>query len=263
MATSSDSVLQRWSQVSGVRAAVYAAECSRFALAAGRWPTLSNLLSDYPSWCADRLLRSAPIDAQLPWITFGAIRFLDDMSLEGKHVFEYGAGGSTLYFARRGAVVTSVEHDRSWAARVTLALQGHERTASVRCVSPLARLEPAIDPADPDCYQSSDESLAKADFRPYAEAIDAYPDQTFALVLVDGRARPSCVKHAWNKVAPGGWLMLDNSERPHYRYVLQTLGGLGWRRRDFAGATPSARQFTMTSVWERPFDFAQGRPGRR
>jgi predicted O-methyltransferase YrrM len=46
--------------------------------------------------------------------------------------------------------------------------------------------------------------------------IDAFPDGAFDVVLVDGQARPSCLKHAYTKVKPGGMLILDNADVPEY-----------------------------------------------
>lgn len=57
----------------------------------------------------------------LPWVTDGAIDFLDTFISERRKmgfttkVFEFGSGNSTLYFLSKGCFVTSVEHDANWA----------------------------------------------------------------------------------------------------------------------------------------------------
>lgn len=53
-------------------------------------------------------------------------------------------------------------------------------------------------------------------FKAYASAIDAYPDGHFDVVMVDGRARTSCLVHALPKLRKGGLSILDNAEREHY-----------------------------------------------
>lgn len=39
----------------------------------------------------------------IPWFTCRAIDFLSQLDLSEKIVFEYGAGASTLYWAKRGS----------------------------------------------------------------------------------------------------------------------------------------------------------------
>src|SRR5688572_27506537 len=52
----------------------------------------------------------------LPWLPAAAVSFLDD-KLAGLSVFEWGSGGSTLWFAERARSVVSVEHDPVWFAQ--------------------------------------------------------------------------------------------------------------------------------------------------
>jgi hypothetical protein len=59
-----------------------------------------------------------PIDLELPWFSYGAIDFLAAAITPGSQVFEYGSGGSTVFFARRAAQVVCVENDVAWHRRV-------------------------------------------------------------------------------------------------------------------------------------------------
>ena len=47
----------------------------------------------------------------------------------------------------------------------------------------------------------------------YATFIDSFPDHSFDLIVIDGRARAACIQHAIRKVKKGGYLLIDNSER--------------------------------------------------
>jgi hypothetical protein len=49
----------------------------------------------------------------LPWITFPAIRHIQDL-LRDRRVFEYGSGSSTKWYARYCSQVYSVENDEKW-----------------------------------------------------------------------------------------------------------------------------------------------------
>src|SRR4051812_3930217 len=50
----------------------------------------------------------------LPWYTYPMIDYLNQLDFSEKSVFEFGAGNSTLYWARRAKSVTSIEHDVKW-----------------------------------------------------------------------------------------------------------------------------------------------------
>ena len=62
-----------------------------------------------------------------------------------------------------------------------------------------------------------------ASFERYVKAIDDYPDGHFQVVSVDGRASVACLERALPKVAPGGLLILDNSQRERYQPALTRL----------------------------------------
>ncbi len=55
--------------------------------------------------------------AALPWLTYPAIRFLDDR-LTGRRMLEFGCGTSTLWYAKRCAEVISLENNEDWFAKV-------------------------------------------------------------------------------------------------------------------------------------------------
>lgn len=111
---------------------------------------------------------------------------------------------------------------------------------------------PVTDPSDPDSYQSSDGEFKGLCFNGYASAIDMYPDSFFDLVIIDGRSRPSCLKHSVSKVKPLGFLLLDNTERTWYlsRHTLPYLQDYRLALDGF-GPTPGASWFTRTTIWER------------
>jgi hypothetical protein len=166
-------------------------------------------------------------------------------------VFEYGAGGSTLFWAKRVREVVSIEHDRMWGERVqaTLSHQGL-RNCHVRLIEPVEEPDASRgSPADPADYVSADTNFRGFSFRNYARSIDDYPDGAFDLIIVDGRARPSCGTHALPKVKTGGFLLLDNAERDYYAAIHQKLESLGWQRHSFFGPGPYNLYFWLTTVW--------------
>jgi hypothetical protein len=212
--------------------------------------TISAAARDYPEWRDSRGAGRTPLSDAVPWITFGAARFLDQIIRRDWKVFEFGSGGSTLYLAGRASQLVTIEHDRAWATRVQGELARRRLgRCELRCIEPERTASPA-DPSDPDGATSSAPELRELSFARYAAAIDAAEDSSLDLVVVDGRARPACVAHARGKIKPGGYLLLDNSDRPHYAKATAALGA--WKRRDFHGPGPYVLAFFCSTFWQRP-----------
>ena len=109
---------------------------------------------------------------------------------------------------------------------------------------------------DPDYYEknfenprdfiSSDKAYKGGNFEKYAKVIDSFPDEYFDIIVVDGRARPSCVQQAIPKLKKGGWLIIDNSERKYYTAPFP-FDKKSWKISIFAGPVPYTRDFSETS----------------
>ncbi len=214
---------------------------------------ISRWLRFFPAWKSSLKPGAAPLQDARPWITFPAMEFLRRKLTSSMRVFEYGSGGSTLFFCTRAADVVSVEHDREWAAKVQGVLAA-QRFSNSR----LQLVEPqpgtaggSEDPADPAAYISSAELYRGKNFQRYVEQVDAWPNAHFDLILVDGRARPSCLAHAAPKVRPGGWLVLDNAERPHYQRAAAALDSQSWTKQDLSGPGPYVSFFWRTWAWRK------------
>jgi hypothetical protein len=191
------------------------------------------------------------LDAAVPWLTFNAIDELRRRLPPNAVVFEYGSGGSTLFWLKHRAHCTSVEHDARWFALVRQRVGSNARH-DYRLVPPDAE-QPARtdqDAADPKAYRSIDAAFRQHTFKAYARQIDEFPNGHFDVVLVDGRARPSCLMHAAPKVKRGGLLILDNAERDYY--TAQAKSYLrDFERAEFFGAGPSVNAMWRTDIYGR------------
>lgn len=190
-------------------------------------------------------------DAPSPWIVFDAICHIKSRLGKDTRVFEYGSGGSTLFWLSNGCSCVSVEHDPEWYDRVR-GLIPETFPLDYRLVppEPIVTTEELPDPADPHSYRSDDVYFAGRSFRKYVSQIDSFPDGSFDIVLIDGRARPSCIKHSAGKVKVGGLLVLDNADREYYtRKTRSYLDGYTAAR--FQGAVPSLTWFTVTDIFTR------------
>lgn len=144
-----------------------------------------------------------------PWLTRDAILFLEELLDGTQRVLEYGSGGSTLWYGRRAKRVESIEHDNTWASTVSRAiLEGNHFNVCLYHI-------PNTD--DYETYSRFGRELAKR-------------DGPFDLVVVDGRGRVKCVKASAELVKPGGYLVLDNAERPNYAEAHRFLSGWFSRR---------------------------------
>lgn len=190
------------------------------------------------------------IQEKKPWLVFDAIDFLSSLPLEGKKVFEYGSGGSTLFWLEHGTELVSIEHDPDWYTLMYPRLKGMTRV-DYR----LVQMEPVEDKdirdtADPNLYLSEDLSSVGYDFRNYVCQIDTFPHDYFDLVLVDGRARPACITHSVSKVKVNGLLILDNADRLYY--TAQTHEYLqNFHHSSFYGIGPAAYSMWRTDIYVR------------
>jgi len=175
------------------------------------------------------------INNKMPWLAFDAIDFLSGLDLQGKKIFEYGSGGSTLYWLSKGAHCVSIEHDPEWHLRIKPSLYNGKRI-DYRLIKPVYVNTYPFDPANPDYFSSGSPEFKNFSFRDYVEQIDKFPEGYFDLVLIDGRSRPACIKHSINKIKTGGILILDNADRDYYlkytqdsltRFTLKKLIGVG------------------------------------
>ena len=193
-----------------------------------------------------------PVEDKMPWMNFGAINFLKKIAAPEMLVFEYGSGGSTLFWAKRVKRITSVEHDPEWYLKMKDEL-AKEEVENVEYFL----IEPEFDPAfnkkdfpNPADYISRDECYKDQNFEKYVKFLDQYPDNHFHIILIDGRARPSCIKHAIEKLKNSGYLIVDNTEREYYLSSFN-FDKATWRRLDFFGPVPYMYNFTKTTVFQK------------
>lgn len=186
----------------------------------------------------------------VPWITFRAKEWLDEFLKVERRVFEYGSGGSTVYFARHTRQLISVEYDEQWHVMVAEELAKNNLTdhCEYRLVKPREVGDDEPSPQKEIHYRSYRKMFQGLDFEAYARAIDEYPNASFDLVVVDARARNACVQHAIPKVKPGGYLMLDNADRPAYKPAIRMLSP--YRLLNFYGLGPYGAGPRGTSLWQ-------------
>jgi hypothetical protein len=56
---------------------------------------------------------------QIPWLTFGAIQYLDQTISPEMTILELGGGSSSGFWLERGNIVTTVETNPTWASAIS------------------------------------------------------------------------------------------------------------------------------------------------
>ena len=199
----------------------------------------------FPAWVRGQRDGASPMADESPWMTFPALAFLKEVLRPDMRVFEWGSGGSTLFFARRAKQVVTVEHNAEWAEKVRAACAAHSHVLIEHIPPDDVPPTADFDPTDPAAFFSSESTS----FRRYATHIAAFPDAHFDLVVVDGRARPSCLQQAIPKLKPGGTLVLDDAERPCYARACSLLDA--WPMKDFTGPCRYVAPFKQTVAWRK------------
>jgi predicted O-methyltransferase YrrM len=158
-----------------------------------------------------------------PWMCPGTIAFCQSKLSGSMKALEFGSGRSTLWFATLVGHLTSIEYDESWYQQIAQRLrEAGAKNVDYRHV-PLGhpRLEP-----ERSAYQPVPDYVAVA---------DSFPDRGLDFVVVDGHYRTNCIRHVLPKIAPGGYLLVDDIDR--------------W---------PSLDEFTIPSSWRIVDDSTNG-----
>jgi len=189
---------------------------------------------------------------KLPWLCFSAIDRIKKILHPNMTVFEYGSGASTLFWSSRVKAVISIEHDKVWYEKTgrDLAEAGVSNVTYI-----LSEAEPdstyqTKSYKDPGHYISDDHNFRGKNFESYVKQIDKFDDHYFDMIIIDGRARPSCIAHSLQKVKTNGFIIIDNTDRKYYLEPFQFNAG-NWARWDFTGPVPYSRNFSKTTILQK------------
>lgn len=181
----------------------------RFSLTSGHWKSSIAMSACTAS------------GAPLPWYTYPAIDFLSQRNFEGKSVLEFGGGQSTLWWSVRAQSVLTIEEDVDW----------HERLRP-RVGSNVNLHHIPVDHAT--------RSVAAI-----KNVLDGQPVRAFDVIVVDGHLRQEVTALAFDYMAAGGAMILDNAEGYGFYDVIKSRN---CRRIDFFGFAPGVLLRHCTSI---------------
>lgn len=182
------------------------------------WAQLLHLWSYRKRWKESFGSNRNSVADELPWLNFPAVDYLQKNIRPEYRVFEFGGGGSTLFFCKNVAEVATVEDHQGWFDTLTQTVRakGYKNWKGFFVSPEPLREGKPRSKQNPDDFSSGAKGMENLSFEKYARTIDQFPPAYFDLVLVDGRARPSCIQQAMPHLKPGGLLVVDNTERPYY-----------------------------------------------
>lgn len=155
-----------------------------------------------------------------PWMKYMEIEIVEELltRLCPRSCLEWGAGYSTLGFPElldQEATWLAVEHDCEWAAKIDTL---NERP-NVRIHHVAANRHP---------WSDVDGDGAYADLVDYVDHPTAFAP--FDFILVDGRARASCLESALELTTATGLVLLHDAQRPYYHHALAGYEHQVWFR---------------------------------
>ena len=191
------------------------------------FPSLSNYrilsfeyghLKTVKNWsCVDK--NNNPI----PWYTYPAIEYINQLDFTEKEIFEFGSGNSTIFWALNAKKVISVEDNREWFDKIEKQLPKNAEYLYIN--------------------QKDD----------YINAIKQYSSE-FDGIIIDGSHRYECALNAVEKLRRGGMIILDNSD--WYEKTAAFLRDADLIEVDMTGFGPiNGYTWTTSFFFHREFNF--------
>lgn len=178
----------------------------------------------YTGWI-ESLKRGYPCAAngsEIPWINYPTIAILKERLNKNLSLFEFGSGYSTIFYANLVKTVISVEHDQSWLDFIKSKMPNNVF---------LIYREEDIDGK-------------------YCRSITEF-DQSFDVVIVDGKDRINCVKQALTKLSEEGVIILDDTGRKEYIEIIDYVKQKDFLNLSLEGLKPSSRKVQKTTIFYR------------
>ncbi|GGY51110.1 hypothetical protein GCM10011297_25040 [Bacterioplanes sanyensis] len=179
----------------------------------------------YLTGWVESLKRGCPCDAEgveVPWMNYPVVNFLKERLHKHLHLFEYGSGYSTAFYAQLVRDVISLEYNQAWLQRVA-----DSAPANVKLL-----------------FKEKDVNGA------YCRAIHD-TGQVFDVVVVDGRDRVNCIKQSAECLSETGVIILDDSLRTRYSEAFEYLRLKGFRHLNIEGLKPAGYSPDRTTIFYR------------
>jgi hypothetical protein len=163
----------------------------------------------------------------VPWVPYKTLPRFYNATSNGKKVFEWGCGASTIFFNAHGCKTISVEHSKVYAD-IIRGITG----STVMCVEPECKISGKVSPNL--CLYNSGNGYI---YKEYCNAINKF--DKFDIIMIDGRARPTCIMNSVKHISDNGVVILDNSNRAKYKEACNAFFK-GWWNETMTGNGPAS-----------------------
>ena len=169
----------------------------------------------------------------IPWYTYPAIDFLNNLNLESKKVLEFGSGQSTLWWSKKTKEVYALEDNNFYFQKL--------RNKKINNIK--------IFKVETDLNNFNQINLAT---------------QSFDIIVVDGLDRYKCFQISLNLIKNDGIIVFDNSEGYHEKVdargsfpILKLMNENNYKRVDFYGYAPGVIKKHCTSIFFKTESFIE------
>ncbi|MDX2188867.1 MAG: class I SAM-dependent methyltransferase [Bacteroidota bacterium] len=191
--------------------------------------THPNKWYDYVTKCG--FSGKSSFDQELPWLSLPAIEFIESNIGRSAKVFEFGGGGSTVFFGQRSSSVTCWESDEVWLRMIESAV-AKKGLDNVTLIHKEFEIRP--------------EKLFRQ-----SQYITTLPQSKFDVILIDGpeiqnyKARPICFEWAEKNIKPGGMIVVDDA----WRYEALLTNNKALEVKELVGIGPGRMGITKTDIY--------------
>lgn len=133
-----------------------------------------------------------------PWWSMNSITPIEKLLKPEFIGFEFGAGRSSIWLARRVAKLVSLETAPEWHEKILAQAAKLGITHKLDIILQLMGTHMTTTPEQRHAYLTQ---------------IDQFPHHHFDFILVDAWFRPETFERAFAFVKPGGYVILDNADR--------------------------------------------------
>ena len=158
-----------------------------------------------------------------PWLPIEAIEFLYSKLDKNFIGFEFGSGSSTFWFSKFTRKIYSVDSSLEWHLSILEKIKEN----SIDNIFSMVKECEMLPIWDKD-LEISEKHIE------YSSSILDF-EFNFDYILVDGVSRSFCIQNSIDKLNSGGYLIIDNAERPAYQESIQKIP-LEWEIFEFSNS---------------------------
>lgn len=179
----------------------------------------------------------------IPWLTYPFVDFIDDRINKSMNIFEFGAGNSSIYYAKKANSVVSIEHSPEWYKIIKANDKYNYQNLNIQLVEIPEHLS----------KKGYHEMAFTNDENEYVFSLKKM-EKKFDIIIVDGLFRNSCILNCLDALKSDGVIFIDNTHTKYQENLklgTDFLAEQGFKRLDFWGMGAIYSAKSCTSIFYR------------